>query len=277
MAETFKLLACVALSPRLRAVAGEAAALARLLGAELHFVHAGEDSPSARQRFEETLPAACAGQPFTFSISDGKPDAVVRREADRIGADLVLAGSLKTEGILKDLFGSVSRRIVRSSTRSVILLSEPVSTGSAFDSVVVNVPLDDAPEPLTRFAIDFCRRAGTKHLHAVYSTKYQDRLMQRYGGSEEAAKTESLSLSRLGDLLLGYDTSGFQIVPAVLTGADGLETIEYAQAKNADLVIFPAPSRELGFWDRYFRHPTEVVMQRLPKSILFFRDPNAQM
>jgi hypothetical protein len=51
---------------------------------------------------------------------------------------------------------------------------------------------------------------------------------------------------------------------------DGSELTNYACKIRADLIVTAAPPRIL-FWERFFNPPTEVLLQDLPCSILFYR------
>jgi nucleotide-binding universal stress UspA family protein len=271
--ERFLILACLALSPRLGNVAGEAVALARLLDADLAVVHAGADTPDTRQRLADALALAGWDKSPRISIEEGKPEAVIRDAAEALDADLVVAGSLETEGLLTGVFGSVSRRIVRTVPRSVILLTDPLPKGTKLARIVVSVPLSAEAHPVLAFALGLAKRSGAAEVHIVHGV---ERLIGRRGGEDEELEFPRSPRAKaaefeLGELLAGYDRTGLQIVPAVLPGAEGLETVDYAREHKADLVIFPLPARSLGFWDRFFHHPAEVILERLPCALLFFR------
>ena len=274
------ILACLALSPRAQAVAGEALTLARALNAEILFVHAGEDTPATRAGVERALlSVAPQGSPLPrYVIREGAPHAVVAEVAGEEEPDLVLAGALEREGLVEGLFGSVARRIVRGVPRSVLLITAPVRQGSPFRDVVVNVAFDDASRAMLEFAIPFLRRAGAAAIHFVYESDTYDRIAGRVRSAEsepdidEAALMRTSLLVQLRSFVEEFDLTGIEVETLVLDGAEGLETVDHARRTDADLLVFPAPARPLRFWDRFLKHPTEVVMERLPCAILFHRD-----
>ncbi len=279
-ADKLLILACLALSPRAQAVAGEALTLARALSAEIVFVHAGEDTAECRAGVERVLLAvAPPGTPIPrYLIREGSPHAVVAAVAEELGPDLVLAGALEREGLVEGLFGSVARRIVRSVPRSVLLITQPVREGSPFRDAVVSVAFDEASRAMLEFAIPFLRRAGVESIHFVYESDTYDRLAGRVRSAEsepeldEAALLRTSLLVQLRAFVGEFDLVGIEVATVVLDGAEGLESVDYARKRDADLLVFPAPARPLRFWDRFLKHPTEVVLERLPCALLLHRD-----
>lgn len=285
----WRLVCCLALSPRARAVAGEALALARAVRGELVFLHVGEDMPETRGPLEtimrdletgadtpDTPDAPTAS--VTLRIEPGRPADVVRRVAMEHEANLIVAGALEKEGVIEGLFGSVARRIVRKAPCSVLLLTEPFPTRSQFHRMVISAQLSAAGSRMIRFALDFARRLQTHSLHVVYEPNYFENLASRYERKsltpvpEDDAAYGVGTLIRLQSYLEEFDFAGLEVVSRILEGAEGLESVEYARGANADLLVFPAPSRPLGFWDRFFHHPTEHVLEKLPCSVLIYRE-----
>lgn len=274
------ILACLALSPRAQAVAGEALTLARALSAEILFVHAGEDSAETRAGVERVLLAVVpAGEKLPrYLIREGGPHAVVAEVAGEEQPDLVLAGALEREGLVEGLFGSVARRIVRRVPRSVLLLTHPVREGSPFRDAVVSVAFDDASRAMLEFAVPFLRRAGARSIHFVYESDTYDRIAGRVRSAEsdpdfdEAALLRTSLLVQLRSFVEEFDLSGIAVETLVLDGAEGLESVDHARRVEADILVFPAPARPLRFWDRFLKHPTEVVLESLPCALLLHRD-----
>jgi nucleotide-binding universal stress UspA family protein len=274
------------LSPRARAVAGEALALARAVRGELVFLHVGEDTPKTRGPLEEILREmkqrefagadALEGK-VTLRIVAGRPDEVVRRVALEHGANLIVAGALEKEGMIEGLFGSVARRIVRKAPCSVLLLTEPFPTQSRFHRMVISAEMTAGCSSMIRFAVGLARDLKTQSLHMVYEPNYFENLASRYEQKtplpvlDDNPSCAVGTLIRMQSYLEEFDFAGFEVVTRILDGAEGLESAEYARGTDADLLVFPAPARPLGFWDRFFHHPTEHVLEKLPCSVLIYR------
>ncbi|MDX2174932.1 MAG: universal stress protein [Candidatus Sumerlaeia bacterium] len=281
--KSFTILSCLALSPRAAAVAGEALALGRRLGGEVVFVHAGPEDAEQSAAVEAVLREASGpGAPAPrFFVRDAAPEDAAAEVAEEVDADLVVAGALEREGLMEGFFGSIARRIARRVPRSVLLLPAPVTGGRPFRTVVVSVAFDDASRAMVAFAAPFARRAGATELHFIYETDSYDRLAGRVRASEgpdpaeEAGLLRAAHLVELRHFIEDLDLSGIEVEVEVLEGAEGLESVDYARRVGADLLVYPAPSRPLRFWDRFLKHPTEVVLERLPCAVLVHRGPGA--
>jgi nucleotide-binding universal stress UspA family protein len=276
--DDLSILACLALSPRARAVAGEAAHIANKLGARLTFVHAGHDTPEVRKKLEDAISGLQLTKAATLRVVQGKPDKVVQDLATQLNPTLVVAGALEKEGFIEGFFGSIARRIVRRVPTSVVLLTEPEAQGNPLQRIVICTRLDDASHRMTGFALNLARRAGARQITVVHESDYFARLALRYGDATMDQRDDQRRLwkndvlHQMSSSLEAYDLSGFELSLEVLEGSEGLESVELAKAVGADLLVYPAPSRPLSFWDRFFHHPTEVVMDRLPCAVLIHRD-----
>ena len=78
----------------------------------------------------------------------------------------------------------------------------------------------------------------------------------------------------LANLLERLDLEGININAISLTGMPIREVLRYAEESSANLLALNAPARRLRFLDRFFRHPIEIVLDKLPCSLLILRTTN---
>ncbi len=286
------ILACLSLaSERAQALAREAARLARLFQAELHFVHAGEDTPERRAFLSDLLQYALHAEGISGNgaslhsaapllpnllIEPGRPDKVIAAMARRIGADMIVAGALEREGLIEAFAGSVARRIARNAPCSVLLITEPRPEGNRLHSIVAAVSMDSASAAMLRFVSNLARRERTEIVHIVSEYELLGARDSMGGIASEdaldhAEQCETAEMLDLKDFVAGFDTSGLKIELACLKGREGSGAVEHARITGADLLVLPAPGRRLTFWDRFFVHPTEFVLQSLPCALLLYR------
>ena len=147
-----KLLAALDLATTTPAVLREARAWARRLSAELFLIHVTEPDPDfigygagpesvrlavahkftrAHQRLEAlSVELRKEGLDATALLLQGATAETILREADRLSADVVLMGT-RARGAVRELFvGSVSKEVLRRSTRPVLLIP-PLDVASA--------------------------------------------------------------------------------------------------------------------------------------------------
>lgn len=274
-----KLLACVALSPRVQAVAAEALSLGRALGMEVSFVHAGEDSAEVRETLEEAVRASLGeGEAMPqLHIEEGRPDDVACSVAVQVDADLILAGALEKEGLLEGLLGTTGRRIARNAPCSVLLLPEPENAGTRFENIVVSTKYDDQSRAMLDYVAELARGSAARALHIVaefdlYGVSASNEAIPTPPGGEAPGATWALQERvALSSFLDSVDLHGIEVELATLEGREGTQSVDYAQSHGADLLVVPAPPRRLTVWDRFFNHPTEFALHQLPCALLLFR------
>jgi nucleotide-binding universal stress UspA family protein len=67
------------------------------------------------------------GVPLSFVIKAGPPWEVINDHADDMRADLIVIGTHGRRGLSRALLGSVAERIIRTSTRPILVLHGPTS------------------------------------------------------------------------------------------------------------------------------------------------------
>ncbi|MCF8475113.1 MAG: universal stress protein [Emcibacter sp.] len=99
--------------------------LARMMsksyGAEKHIVNAYEDSlefPDRAKLIRDT-----GAKQENIHVEQGSPGAIIANVANKIGADVVIIGTLSRRGILAAMRGNKSEEIIRKLNRDVIILN----------------------------------------------------------------------------------------------------------------------------------------------------------
>lgn len=120
-----------------QAACREAATLAGAVGAKLHLVTAvGHDAPvtvgigsdaitlstidDAELMLNKTVQSLPSGLDVTSAAIPGKPSDVILAEADRLGADLIVVGNARMQGVKRAL-GSVANDISHHAPCSVYI------------------------------------------------------------------------------------------------------------------------------------------------------------
>jgi nucleotide-binding universal stress UspA family protein len=110
----------------------------------------------------ERLTGRDAGQ-VSVMVEDGSPEETIVRQADVVGADLVVVGAI---GSTRDrLFGSVAEKVVRRAHVSVLVARPGGDTGG----IVLGTDFSSPAEPAARLAADEAVRrcAGITVLHSI--------------------------------------------------------------------------------------------------------------
>ncbi len=273
-----RILACVAESPHLPAVVREAVRLATICDADLELLHVGQTPDALVRGVREALPPSPNRYAETRLIArpGHRPDRVILKEVARQRCDLIFAGALHEDPMLRGVVGSVARRIARYADRSVLLSTHPSSPEAFSKTVVVAVDCSEDCARMMPSLIDFTRRASAETVHLVH--EYPSYTTRLAGGETEesdaggyAQTQEAAERLALANFLERFDFGSLRVQTACLSGRDGAETIRYAEQHGANLLAAPGPRRRLSLWDRFFGHPTETLLQRLPCSLLLYR------
>lgn len=269
------LLACVALSPTARAVAGEAARLAHSMGMRLRFLHVGEDTPETRTELTEVLLSATPGREPDLELRPGRVDEVVADAARQ--ADLVVLGALEQEGPLGFLVSSVARRVARSAPCSTLLLPSPRRTPEPFRRVVAVMDPASPSVPMLHSVLRLARDEDVDVLHVVQEFELPGLHLALDEGADLEATEDVRRLAclvsehRLANLLEDCEPGDVPVRVASLQGREGWEAIQYARECSADLLIVPAPEEQASFLERLFPYGTDLTLQALPCALLVWR------
>lgn len=118
-------------SPTAKIATDRASNIAKKLGAELTLVHAGEDAG----RVEE-LAAEYGAEAIARS---GSPADVLVSEAERIGADLLVVGSVGMSGARRFLLGSVPNKVSHHAATDLLIVKtdRPNAQGGDYRGILV--------------------------------------------------------------------------------------------------------------------------------------------
>ncbi len=272
-----RLLVCVTGSPHAPSVVRGALGLKEALRAELVYLHVGPDSAETRRDLDRVFEEAGVGpRPEALLVRDGRPDEVIGATAAERGIDVVCIGALERESVVRELLGSTARRVARRAPCSVLLLVGAVEPAE-WRSLVASVQYDEASAEMLRRLVLLARAVPGAQLHVVHETEPAGAGLAEAieGGAAGAGRARSLRAAaesyRLADFLESVDLGAVRVTAACLAGRAGAELVRYAVEVGADLIATTAPARHLGVWDRFFGHPAETVLHRLPCSLLVHR------
>ncbi len=133
-----KIAIAVAFSPRCEAILAEARLLQQTFGSCMIFIHVGKNSLLEEQYLKHLLHRFGLDQPDNKIIwEDGDPVDVILEVCQQEKIDLLVAGALEKESLLKYFMGGVSRQLSRKAKCSLLMLTEPNIHPHGFRQIVV--------------------------------------------------------------------------------------------------------------------------------------------
>jgi nucleotide-binding universal stress UspA family protein len=269
----------IAFSPRIEAILAEAARVKNMLNAELILIHVGPYGEKETSRLSQLLTKTELNDRNDVRIfwEQGKPSQRIVATCKKEKVDLLIAGALKKENLVRYYLGTIARKIIRKADCSVLLLTNPSVTPEPFRNIVVDA--DDRPyvEESLRAACQIAIKDKTPWLHIVRELKMYGLTMtaaEQCSEDEYEAMRNKLVQSEIEmveRILQQIPHEGIKVNIKLVSGKSGFELSQFAQRKQADLLIIGAPDRRFSLFDRVFTHDQEYIFADLPCNLLIIQ------
>ncbi len=267
----------VAFSPNMEANVSESVRIKEMLGKQLILIHIGEKKEEEAAGLEQVLrETGCNMQEVRVIWENGDPVNAILRVAEEHQVDLLIAGALPREGLLKYYMGSIARRLVRKSNCSVLLMTRPSKLKATCGIVVVN-GLDHPKTPYTvKIGAQVAKNLGStemvviEELDPAKAGKNYDSDKQLEKVNRQRQELQERAINRIREMIhnLPEDIRPPSIKEKVIFGKKGYTIGHYTQTASADLLVMNSPDTKLGFLDRVFTHDLEYILSELPSDLL---------
>jgi nucleotide-binding universal stress UspA family protein len=237
-----------AFSPRFEMVLAEAKRVRERLASELNLIYVGEKDAATTKRFDDALGALGLPADSVIHYQEGSPaDAILKVIADQ-QVELVVAGALEKEVVLRAFVGNVARRLIREAPCSVMLFTKPEREPKPLKRIVFFVPdySEHAKRALqTTLQLAAQEKCESLYVIRVYTTFDAARATLRANADvpdeQPAARTleeEEDALEQFIDEVAPRD-SEIGIEARCIRGNTGFAASEFVQAVEADLLVVP--------------------------------------
>jgi nucleotide-binding universal stress UspA family protein len=268
----------ITFSPTGKALLNEVKRLKFLFNSELCLIHVGERTPATEQLLKDKIISSGMVDSDSYvAWTSGDPAAAIIKEAQKQEVDLLVAGALEKENIIKYYIGSVARKLMRDAHSSVLILKSPTETPTSFKRFVVATDFSSESEETIRKSFEFAllEKADEFVIIRDYHIPGLAAIVQETGSfddvenKKESWQNEEEEKMRL--YLKELNLKGLPVRSEVIYGKEGWEAGNYARINKADIFSVTAPTRRLKFWDRLFPNEVEYSFQSLPSNLLIIR------
>jgi nucleotide-binding universal stress UspA family protein len=244
-----------AFSPRFEMVLAEAKRVRDRLGSELSLIYVGEKDPETTRRFGEALAAMQLPPDSLIHYHQGKPAEAILAAVEQNGVELIVAGALEKEVVVRSFLGNVARRLVKEAKCSVMLFTKPNRDPQPLRRIVFYVP-DYTPivaaalqKTLRLAALEKSEEiyvirvytsfdAARATLRANQGDAAPDQVAARTLEQEEEALDQFVDSASPGDL---------PVETRCIRGNTGFAASDFVQSIDANLLVVPVePSTEPG-------------------------------
>jgi nucleotide-binding universal stress UspA family protein len=264
----------IAFSPRLEALIAEAAKMQIGLKSELVFIHVGNKSEEDIKTLNEYLEKYDLLNNSKLIWQEGETVETILNICNEEQLDLLVAGALEKESLIKYIMGSVARKLSRKIKCSMLMLTEPKIESSPINYIVVEGSNNPKTENTIAVAIEIAKAFKVKNVDVIQETDLNKAVLIRsdeFKENEVAKHKENLieeEDKRLNYILSCNDCGDLKINIDRIEGKPGYIISKYAREHHADLLILNSPDRKLNLIDRVFPTDIEFALADLPCNLL---------
>lgn len=241
-----KIAVASAFSPRFEQVLAEAKRVRDRLGSELNLIYVGERDEGTINRFAEALAAIGLPSDSLIHYHQGLPADAILEAVRENGVELIVAGALEKEVVLRSFLGNVARRLVREAPCSVFLFTKPEREPKPLLRFVFFVPdYSEHAQRALQLALLLAEKEGCENLYVirVYTSFDAARATLRANLPDDTAQLAAPTLEEEEEALEDFiDAAGetrIEIEARCIRGNTGFAASDFVQAVKADLLVVP--------------------------------------
>lgn len=268
----------ISFSPTGKALVKESLRLQKLYNSRLALIHIGERNSESEELLFKTIDEAGADRNNLEIIwGEGDPATAIIKAGKEAGIDLLVAGALEKENMLKFYFGSVARKIMREFPASSLILKSPSLEPVPFKKFFITADYSSRCEKTIRTAFQFALKENAEEF-TIIRDFYMPGLTAAIGENKtydelalliDQMKYEEEEKMRL--YINELNLKGLEIKIVCVYGKEGWEDSNYARTNDADIFAVTGPEKKMKFLDRLFPHDIEYSFEKLPSNLLIVR------
>ena len=233
-------------SPRFEQVLAEAKRVRDRLGSELHLIYVGKKDVETNQRFATALAEIGLPGDSLIHYHEGSPAEAIMEAVAANDVELLVAGALEKEVVLRPFLGNVARRLVREAGCSVMLFTKPDREPKPMRRIVFFVP-EYSVHALRAFerTLRLAEKEQCENLYVirVYTTFDAARATLRANAEAPADQPAARTLEEEEEALEAFiETAGpteLDVEARCIRGNTGFAASDFVQTVESDLLVVP--------------------------------------
>ena len=232
-------------SPRFRQVLAEAKRVRDRLCRQLQLIYVGTRDDETAKKFAAALRDLALPEDSAIHYQQGEdPATAILQAAKANDVDLLIAGALEKEVVLRPFLGNVARTLIRKAGCSVILFIKPESEPKPFSRIVFLADYSEHGrvallKTLHLAALENCERLYVIRVHTTFDAARAKARSDSPDSSASTARTleeEEIALEKF------IDSAGANDVPIearCIRGNTGYAALDFIQSVDASLLVVP--------------------------------------
>lgn len=270
-----KIAVAVAFSPRIEAIMAESKRLQDTFNAKMIFIHVGEKNLQQEQYLKHLIHRfGLDGAENLLLWENGDPVETILEKCAEHNVDLIVAGALERESLLKYFMGSVARKLCRKAKCSVLMLREPSIKIKPIKRIVVEGSDHPKTANTIQTAIYIAKQAVSSEVTIVQGMDASKMAVIRSENlsDDECEKAKDKLFKdeneKLQKIIECTDCGNMNINIERLDGKPGYVISGFAREQKADLLILNSADTKLNLLDRVFPHDIEYALANLPCDLM---------
>jgi hypothetical protein len=217
----------------------------------LHVIYAGKRDDETSRKFasallELELPA---GSPIYYHEGDPAEAILAAAKANEI--DLLVAGALEKEAVLRQFLGNVARRLVREASCSVMLFTKPARPPERFCRIVLMARYSDhgraaLHKALRLAALEECEKLFVVRLYTTFDAARAEARADAPELGSEGPRTLAEEEAALEHFIDSAGPTDVPIEARCIRGNTGYAVLDFVQSIDAMMLVVPDDPSTVG-------------------------------
>jgi nucleotide-binding universal stress UspA family protein len=276
MAHAFQKIAlALAFSPTANHMIGIGSTMATIFNAQLILIHIGKHGEEENRLMNELIKrTSLPPEKVKVIWEEGKASEKILKVCKEEKIDLLVAGALKKENLVKYYMGTIARKIMRKAECSVLMIHNPSENSMQLKNIVVNAEDSPCIQDAIEYGCLLGQKSNASWVHIVRELKLYGLTMaasQHHSEKEYDEVRQKLvreEIEKVEEMLHHVPGEKPKVNIKIVSGKSGFELSKFAERKHADLLVVGAPPRRGSFFDRIFPHDLEYVFGDMPCNLL---------
>ena len=253
-----------AFSPRFAHVLSEGKRISERFGSILSLIYVGEQTDETTARFSDIFDQLKLPPDSVVHYQQGDPAAAIIWAAAANNVELVIAGALEKEAVLRPFLGDVARRLVREAGCSVMLFTKPETDPKPLRKIVFIAEYSDHGSAALKRTIRLAQQEHSDRLYVIrVHTTFDAARAKRQKARAKSGKPLARSLEEEEVALEQFiDSIGPTDVPIearCIRGNTGYAASDFVQSVEADLLVVPVEPTKSARLPSHVAWVTDVI------------------
>ncbi len=231
-------------SPRFEQVLSEAKRIRDRFGSRLTLIYVGERNAETVRKFRDVVNRLQLPPDSAIHYQKGDPAEAILKAAAENDVDLVVAGALEKEIVLRPFLGNVARRLVREAACSVMLFTAPERPPRPLRKMVfVASNYSEHEQHALKKTLHLAAAEACERLYVVrvYTTFDEARASLRDDAGDVAPRPRTFEEEEaaLEEFILAAGHTDVPIEARCIRGNTGFAASDFVQSVAANLLVVP--------------------------------------